>query len=153
MPATVAFVLRVMVISLLAGEGHGPDGPRSERVSNSYASNSDAASNGRCGRDVCGSPMRPIAHHFAVLAATLPTIACRASEAAPAWLEARAQQEARLAAASSTVHIFRFSDQRHASGITFKNRSVDDAGKVYKLVHYDQGSGVCAADVDGDGQP
>jgi len=97
--------------------------------------------------------MRPVARHFVVLALALPVIACGASEAAPAWLEARAQQEARLAAGSSTVHNFRFSDQRHASGITFKNRIVDDAGKVYKLVHYDHGSGVCAADVDGDGKP
>jgi hypothetical protein len=30
---------------------------------------------------------------------------------------------------------------------------VDDAGRAYKLVHYDHGSGLCAADVDGDGLP
>src|SRR3989442_353683 len=95
--------------------------------------------------------MRPIAHHFAVLAVTLPAIACRASEAAPEWLQARAQQEARLAASSPALHDFRFTDQRQASGITFKNRIVDDAGKTYKLVHYDHGSGICAADVDRDG--
>src|SRR6266404_8053879 len=97
--------------------------------------------------------MRPIAHHFAVLAVTLPAIACRASEAAPEWLQARAQQEAQLAASSPALHDFRFTDQRQASGITFKNRIVDDAGKTYKLVHYDHGSGLCAADVDGDGKP
>ena len=51
------------------------------------------------------------------------------------------------------VHDFRFSDQRQASGITFQNRVVDDAGRAYKLAHYDHGSGVCAADVDGDGLP
>jgi hypothetical protein len=96
--------------------------------------------------------MRPFAHHFAVLAATLPAIGCRASEAA-GWLETRAQQEARLAASSPAVHDFRFTDQQQASGITFKNRIVDDAGKAYKLVHYDHGSGLCAADVDGDGKP
>lgn len=28
-----------------------------------------------------------------------------------------------------------------------------DAGKTYKLVHYDHGSGVCAADVNNDGRP
>ncbi|HKW39759.1 MAG TPA: CRTAC1 family protein, partial [Gemmatimonadales bacterium] len=50
-------------------------------------------------------------------------------------------------------HDFRFTDQRAASGITFENRSVDDAGKAYKKVHYDHGSGLCAADVDGDGRP
>jgi hypothetical protein len=31
------------------------------------------------------------------------------------------------------------------------NRIVDDVSKDYKLVHYDHGSGVCAADIDGDG--
>ena len=51
------------------------------------------------------------------------------------------------------MHDFRFTDRREASGITFQNRIVDDAGKAYKLVHYDHGSGVCAADVDGDGLP
>jgi len=48
------------------------------------------------------------------------------------------------------VSDFRFEDRQQGSGITFVNRSVDDAGKAYKLVHYDHGSGVCAADVDGD---
>ncbi len=46
-----------------------------------------------------------------------------------------------------------FTDRRQASGITFENRIVDDAGKAYKLAHYDHGSGLCAADVDGDGLP
>jgi len=97
--------------------------------------------------------MLPIARYCSILVLTLPTLACRASEAAPAWLEARAQQEARLAAASPAVHDFHFTDERQASGITFKNRIVDDAGKAYKLVHYDHGSALCAADVDGDGHP
>src|SRR5207253_5740145 len=30
---------------------------------------------------------------------------------------------------------------------------VDDAGKAYKKVHYDHGTGLCAADVDADGRP
>src|SRR3954451_18427528 len=73
--------------------------------------------------------------------------------AAPVWLVDRAAQENRLAAASSVMHDFRFTDRVAASGITFRNRVVDDAGKTYKLAHYDHGSGVCAADVDGDGLP
>ena len=97
--------------------------------------------------------MLPTLRYYSVVGLTLSAIACRASEAAPAWLEARAHQEARLAAASSTVHDFHFTDWRNASGITFRNRIVDDAGKAYKLVHYDHGSGLCAADVDGDGHP
>jgi enediyne biosynthesis protein E4 len=79
--------------------------------------------------------------------------ACSGSPPTPSWLVDRARQQAELAARSQVVHDFRFTDQRHASGITFENRVVDDAGKAYKLVHYDHGSGVCAADVDDDGLP
>ena len=71
----------------------------------------------------------------------------------PEWLAARGRQEAELAARSPVVHDFRFTDRRQASGITFVNRVVDDAGKNYKMAHYDHGNGVCAADVDGDGLP
>ncbi len=77
---------------------------------------------------------------------------CR-SPGPPAWLVERGRQEAELAARSQTVHDFRFTDQRPASGITFENRVVDDAGRSYKLAHYDHGSGLCAGDVDGDGLP
>jgi hypothetical protein len=77
---------------------------------------------------------------------------CR-SPRTPAWLVERAHQEAELAARSQVLHDFRFTDRREASGITFQNRAVDDAGKAYKLAHYDHGSGLCAADVDGDGLP
>jgi hypothetical protein len=77
---------------------------------------------------------------------------CRSPQT-PAWLVERARQEAELATRSRVVHDFQFTDRRQASGITFENRVVDDAGKDYKLVHYDHGSGLCAADVDGDGLP
>jgi enediyne biosynthesis protein E4 len=50
-------------------------------------------------------------------------------------------------------HAFQFTDRLPASGITFVNRSVDDAGKAYKKDHYDHGTGVCTADVDGDARP
>lgn len=76
-----------------------------------------------------------------------------AAGATPAWLVERGRQEAEMAARSSVVHDFKFTDQRQASGITFENRVVDDAGKDYKLAHYDHGNGVCAADIDGDGLP
>ncbi len=76
-----------------------------------------------------------------------------ANASTPAWLLDRGREEAKLAAQSGVLHDFRFTDQREASGINFLNRVVDDAGKDYKLVHYDHGNGVCAADVDGDGLP
>jgi len=71
----------------------------------------------------------------------------------PTWMADRAAEESRLAASSPAIHDFRFTDRVQTSGITFQNRVVDDAGKSYKLVHYDHGSGVCSADVDGDGLP
>jgi len=77
---------------------------------------------------------------------------CRSS-GTPAWLAERARQEAELAARSAVLHDFRFTDRAEASGITFENRVVDDAGQSYKLAHYDHGNGLCAADVDGDGLP
>jgi len=100
----------------------------------------------------------PFGHNIALrlVVSAIPLLAsCSGSPRTepPAWLVARARQEADVAARSQTVHDFRFTDQRQASGITFESRVVDDAGKAYKLVHYDHGFGLCAADVDGDGQP
>src|SRR6185503_15637998 len=89
---------------------------------------------------------------YFALAAAAVGIGCRGPDAA-GWLHERARQEERSAAASRVPHDFRFSDKRESSGITFKNQIVDDAGKTYKLVHYDHGSGICAADVDGDKRP
>jgi enediyne biosynthesis protein E4 len=82
----------------------------------------------------------------------LLTPSCRSARV-PAWLAERGREEADLARRSPVVHDFRFTDRRPESGITFENRVVDDAGKAYKLAHYDHGNGVCAADVDGDGLP
>src|SRR5438270_2971567 len=73
--------------------------------------------------------------------------------AGPPWLLARARQEVEQAERSPVFHDFQFTDRLEASGITFQNRIVDDAGKDYKAVHYDHGAGVCAADVDGDSLP
>ena len=77
----------------------------------------------------------------------------RSASVAPAWLLARVAQEAELAARSNASHDFQFTDRREASGIAFENRSVDDAGKAYKHDHYDHGTGLCAADVDGNERP
>jgi len=94
-----------------------------------------------------------------VVAACCALLACRSPRAerpagsTPAWLLARYSQEAALAAQSTVLHDFRFTDRREASGITFQTHIVDDAGKAYKKVHYDHGTGLCAADVDADGRP
>ena len=64
-----------------------------------------------------------------------------------------ARREAQIAAAGSlrAFHDFHFTDALQASGITFVHHIVEDAGKHYKAVHYDHGTGIAVADVDGDG--
>jgi hypothetical protein len=48
-------------------------------------------------------------------------------------------------------HDFQFADHYTDSGITFEHHVVDDAAKNWKPAHYDHGSAVAVADVDGDG--
>ncbi len=62
-------------------------------------------------------------------------------------------KEKQLEAAKSwdVFHDFQFEDHYESSGIRFEHHVVDDAGKNYKAVHYDHGTGLAVADVDGDG--
>lgn len=46
---------------------------------------------------------------------------------------------------------FHFTNEVKQSGITFRYNAVDDEKQDYKATHYDHGSAVAAADVDGDG--
>ncbi len=69
----------------------------------------------------------------------------------PPWLTERAAAQRAAVANSSVRHQFTFRDERTASGITFVNRVVPDAAKAYQATHYDHGTGVVPADVDGDG--
>jgi hypothetical protein len=68
------------------------------------------------------------------------------------WI--RALRDAQVAAIATVpvFHDFRFTDRVKDSGITFRHRIVDDAGKTYKAAHYDHGNGIAVADVDGDGR-
>ena len=50
-----------------------------------------------------------------------------------------------------TYYFFSFKDATAESGIRFRHEIVDDAGKDYKMVHYDHGNGLAVADVDSDG--
>lgn len=67
------------------------------------------------------------------------------------WL--KGLRDAQLASAKniSVFHDFTFTDALASTGISFRGHIVDDAGKTYKAVHYDHGSGISVADVDGDG--
>jgi enediyne biosynthesis protein E4 len=67
------------------------------------------------------------------------------------WLRRVAADQVKSMAGVTAFHNFQFTDRLAASGITFKHRIVDDAGKTYKAAHYDHGNGIAVADVDGDG--
>ena len=69
----------------------------------------------------------------------------------PPWLETRAKAQWETVDQFNVFYDFQFSDRVMESGIQFVHQIVDDAGKEYKLVHYDHGNGVVIADVDQDG--
>ena len=65
--------------------------------------------------------------------------------------------DARIKAQRETIrqfkvfYDFQFTDKLKESGITFKHRAVPEATSNYMAVHYDHGSGIAVADIDGDG--
>lgn len=69
----------------------------------------------------------------------------------PAWLESRRVAQIEDALYYDVFHDFQFVDDFYNTGIRFRNKIVDDAGKAYLAGHYDHGNGVAVADVDGDG--
>jgi hypothetical protein len=93
----------------------------------------------------CGSPApsrQPAPHEVIV---PDPDIGAEA-------LPARRKAQLEAAGQFHVFYQFQFADRIKESGITFVSRSVEDAGKHYKAVHYDHGNGIAVADVDGDGR-
>lgn len=68
------------------------------------------------------------------------------------WLERRATAQQATLPRFQVTHEFRFTDRLPESGITFRSQILDDSGRRFKAVHYDHGTGLSVADVDGDGQ-
>ena len=64
-----------------------------------------------------------------------------------------ARKQAKLATEKqfSVFYQFHFTDKLKESGITFVNHAVDDVTLHMKAAHYDHGTGLAVADVDGDG--
>jgi hypothetical protein len=69
-----------------------------------------------------------------------------------ARLKTLGDEQRRSAGRVAVFHDFRFVDRLPESGITYRNRVVADAAKTYKSAHYDHGTGIAVADVDGDGR-
>jgi hypothetical protein len=69
-----------------------------------------------------------------------------------ARLQTLGDEQRKAVAPLAVFHGFRFVDRLPESGITYRNRVVADAAKTYKSAHYDHGTGLAVADVDGDGR-
>src|ERR1019366_9281539 len=83
--------------------------------------------------------------------ASPPEIRYPAQDVGVDSLARRAQEQKQAATQYPVVHDFHFEDKLPESGITFRQRIVDDSGLNYRAVHYDHGNGIAVADVDGDG--
>ncbi|TDI94077.1 MAG: hypothetical protein E2O75_00730 [Chloroflexi bacterium] len=67
------------------------------------------------------------------------------------WLESRRAAQWASVDAFKVFYDFRFDDRREESGIRFRHKIVNNAGKDWMPNHYDHGNGLAIADVDGDG--
>ena len=112
------------------------------------------------------TPFRAVAiASFSAAAALWGTLAASPPEGKPkpvsfppddagiASLPARKAAQEKAAREWKVFHNFQFSDRVAESGITFVHHITEDSGKNYKANHYDHGTGIAVADVDGDGLP
>jgi hypothetical protein len=73
------------------------------------------------------------------------------AEDATAALAARKQRQLKTVDQFKVFYQFQFEDRLEQSGITFVNHALDDSKRDYQPAHYDHGTGIAVADVDGDG--
>lgn len=66
-------------------------------------------------------------------------------------LPARKKSQLESTSQFKVFYQFHFKDELKKSGITFRNTAVSYARDRYMPVHYDHGTGLAVADVDGDG--
>ncbi|MFQ5526115.1 MAG: CRTAC1 family protein [Thermoanaerobaculia bacterium] len=112
------------------------------------------------------TPISTVALSFILLAAGAAAIAQTSEEApdpaanvvtlpavdlAEQMLEGLRTAQIAGAGRLEVFHQFQFTDRIDETGIAFQHRAVEDAGKRYKMVHYDHGNGIAVADVDSDG--
>ena len=69
-----------------------------------------------------------------------------------AILQQHREEQIKASAQWPVFHDFQFMDRYAESGIQFEHHAVDDAAKYWKPAHYDHGTAVAVADVDGDGK-
>ena len=88
-----------------------------------------------------------------VLGQDLPELVTPLADPGVQQIDRRAAQQRQAADQIAAFHDFRLTDRRSASGITFVHEPPADAASAYKMVHYDHGSAIAVADVDGDDRP
>jgi len=69
----------------------------------------------------------------------------------PKWIAKRQTEQTAAKDAIAAPHDFAFTDRIGSSGITFRHVNSMDVGKFYTANHYDHGTALAVADVDGDG--
>ncbi|HWZ96756.1 MAG TPA: CRTAC1 family protein [Candidatus Dormibacteraeota bacterium] len=84
--------------------------------------------------------------------ATPPEVPFPKNDAGLASLEARKKAQQESVSQFKVFYQFHFTDALKESGITFRNHAVRYATSQYMPVHYDHGTGIAVADVDGDGK-
>jgi cytochrome oxidase Cu insertion factor (SCO1/SenC/PrrC family) len=75
-----------------------------------------------------------------------------ADAADPKWIAERRTAQAAAEKSIAAPHNFTFTDRIGSTGISFVDVNSVDIGKYYRATHYDHGTAVAAADVDGDGR-
>lgn len=68
-------------------------------------------------------------------------------------LEERRQQQVQASSTFKAFHGFQFVDRIGPSQIRFESKVVDDVTRNNKPIHYDHGTAIAVADVDGDNRP
>jgi hypothetical protein len=81
-----------------------------------------------------------------------PQVPFPKNDAGIAALEARKKAQLETEKQFKVYYNFHLTDKLKDSGITFRNHAVPYATSLYMPVHYDHGTGIAAADVDGDGK-
>lgn len=82
---------------------------------------------------------------------TPPEVPFPGKDISLATLDARKQAQLTSVSQFKVFYQFHFTDQLRQSGITFRNHMTAYSGTQYMPVHYDHGTGLNVADVDGDG--
>jgi hypothetical protein len=80
-----------------------------------------------------------------------PQVPFPANDVGLSTLAARKKAQFESVNQFNVFYKFHFTDQLQQSGITFRNHVVRYASSEYMPVHYDHGTGIAVADVDGDG--